>query len=81
MIAKTIKRFYDKKEKKHRVVNEQFEVSAVRFKDINSTKFGKLVEEVKNEFPKHVGGGNYELSNGEKVKGKEKALAAEEELK
>jgi len=33
------------------------------------------------EFPKHIGGGYYELSNGEKVKGKDEAIAAEEELK
>lgn len=35
----------------------------------------------KSEFPKHVGGGTYELSNGEKVKGKEEAIEAEEALK
>lgn len=33
------------------------------------------------EFPKHTGGGYYELSNGESVKGKDKATAAEEDLK
>jgi hypothetical protein len=32
-------------------------------------------------FPKHTGGGYYELSNGEKVKGKEAAEKAENELK
>ena len=32
------------------------------------------------EFPKHVGGGTYELSNGEKVKGKEEAQEAEDAL-
>ena len=32
-------------------------------------------------YPKHVGGRYYELSNGEKVKGKEEALKAEEALK
>lgn len=32
------------------------------------------------EFPKHLGGGYYELSNGEKVKGKEQALEAERAL-
>lgn len=32
-------------------------------------------------FPKATGGGYYQLSNGEKVKGKDKALAAEEALK
>jgi len=32
-------------------------------------------------FPHHVGGGTYELSNGEKVKGKDEALEAEAALK
>lgn len=32
-------------------------------------------------FPKHTGGGYYELSNGEKVKGKEAAEKAENALK
>ncbi|RWZ59887.1 hypothetical protein EQV77_00895 [Halobacillus fulvus] len=33
-----------------------------------------------SEFPKHSGGPYYELSNGEKVKGKEAAEQAEKEL-
>ena len=33
------------------------------------------------EFPKHVGVGNYELSDGSKVKGKDKAVEAEAQLK
>ncbi|PAF31864.1 hypothetical protein [Paenibacillus sp. 7516] len=41
----------------------------------------KEVAEEKSEFPKHVGGGTYELSNGEKVKGKDEALEAEKALK
>lgn len=32
------------------------------------------------EFPKHLGGGWYELSNGENVKGRSKAESAEEAL-
>lgn len=32
------------------------------------------------EFPRHTGGGWYQLSNGEKVKGKEEALAAEKDF-
>lgn len=42
---------------------------------------GEDESDEKTEFPKHTGGGYYELSNGEKVKGKEEALAAEEALK
>ncbi|MEK5058642.1 hypothetical protein BK126_02985 [Paenibacillus sp. FSL H7-0326] len=34
-----------------------------------------------DKFPKHVGGGTFELSNGEKVKGKEEAIEAEKALK
>lgn len=38
-------------------------------------------QEDEAEFPKHVGGGNYELSDGSKVKGKDKAVEAEAQLK
>lgn len=38
------------------------------------------VKEAEPDFPKHVGGGQYELSNGEKVKGKDAALEAEKAL-
>lgn len=37
-------------------------------------------ESADNEFPKHTGGGYYELSNGEKVQGKDAAIEAEKEL-
>lgn len=37
-------------------------------------------KEISN-YPKHTGGGWYELSNGEKVHGKEEAVKAEETLK
>jgi len=36
--------------------------------------------EEQERFPKHTGGGYYELSNGEKVQGKEKANEAEQAL-
>ncbi|WP_079479714.1 hypothetical protein [Halobacillus salinus] len=32
------------------------------------------------EFPKHTGGGYYEISNGEKVQGKEEAQKAQRDL-
>lgn len=38
-------------------------------------------KEVNNVYPKATGGGWYELSNGEKVQGKEKAIATEEDLR
>ncbi|WJE51117.1 hypothetical protein QRE66_17600 [Bacillus cereus] len=34
-----------------------------------------------SNFPKHTGGGWYELSNGEKVQGKDEAVAAEQSLR
>lgn len=46
--------------------------------------FIKLVEVMQDsdsEFPRHTGGGYFELSNGEKVKGKEAAEKAENDLK
>jgi len=33
------------------------------------------------DYPKHTGGGYYELSNGDKVKGKDEAIEAENALK
>ena len=36
---------------------------------------------VPKEFPIHTGGGHYELSNGNKVKGKDAAIEAEQALK
>lgn len=38
-------------------------------------------EPTDKEFPYHVGGGHYELSNGEKVRGKAKATESEKALK
>lgn len=91
MLVKTLRKFKDLKEGKLRAKGQEFEVTEDRFKEINSTKYGELVEEIKEEdtevnevdpeYPKHTGGGYYELSNGEKVQGKEKAIEAENELK
>lgn len=36
--------------------------------------------EEKEEYPQHVGGGYYVLSNGERVRGKDDAFKAEKEL-
>lgn len=49
MKVKTLVEFKDLKDKKLRKVGEKFEVNKKRFEEINSTKFGKLVEEVKEE--------------------------------
>lgn len=37
-------------------------------------------EETEPEYPKHTGGGWYELSNGEKVQGKDEASVAQKNL-
>lgn len=47
MKVKTLVRFKDIKEKVTRVKDEEFVVTKERFKEINSTKHGELVEEVK----------------------------------
>lgn len=39
-----------------------------------------VVTEEKPEWPKHIGGGVYQLSNGDKVKGKEAAIAAQVDI-
>lgn len=40
----------------------------------------KISTEKNPEWPKHIGGGLYELSNGDKVKGKNAAIAAQAEI-
>ena len=49
-----------------------------------ANNLAELVDETEAElvveYPVHVGGGTWELSNGEKVRGKKKAIAAEAEL-
>lgn len=70
-----------------------YEPSKQRIAELSSVKnrLGKvLIAEMKEEqapsanesmeYPKHTGGGWYELSNGEKVQGKEEAIKAEQEL-
>lgn len=49
MRVKVIKKFIDKKEGKVREVGEVFDTTKKRFEEINSTSFGFLVEEIKEE--------------------------------
>jgi len=49
MKVKTLKTFRDLKDKKIRRKGEIFEVTKKRFEEINSTKHGALVEEVKQK--------------------------------
>lgn len=93
MKVKALRNFKDLENNVRRKKDNEFEVTEERFNEINSTKYGVLVEVVNEEppedieieddteFPKHTGGGYYELSNGEKVQGKEAAIEAEAELK
>ena len=84
MRVKALRNFNDLKEKTLREKGNEFEVSEERFTELNATEHGVLVEAVdegSSIFPKHTGGGYYELSNGEKVRGKEAAFKAENELK
>lgn len=52
MKVKTIKYFYDQKEKTHREVNDEFVVSKERADELQRSAFGQLVEEVPEEEPK-----------------------------
>jgi hypothetical protein len=77
------KAFRDKDSMKHHTVGSLYSADEDRLSFLVDKGFleRENAEESSNEnFPKHTGGGYYELSNGEKVKGKEEALAAEEEL-
>lgn len=52
MKVKALRLFNDKKEKVYRKKNDVFEVTKERFKEINSTRHGKLVVEVTESKPK-----------------------------
>jgi hypothetical protein len=84
---KVIKRFQDKFTKKVHAIGDSYE-----HKDADRVAFlvekgflqegegPKEPQEPGSEFPKHSGGAWFELSNGEKVQGKEEAAAAQKEL-
>lgn len=85
MKVKALKVFSDMENKVIRKPGEIFEVTEERAEQIIAAN-PELIEHVeaeegKPEFPKHIAGGMYLLSNGEKVKGKEAAFKAEEALK
>jgi hypothetical protein len=84
MANKVIKRFQDKESNEIHNVGDLYEHESAQRVAFLVEKGFLEAQEVQqkdaSEFPKHVGGGHYELSNGEKVKGKEEAAAAEKEL-
>ena len=55
------------------------DLPAATIAKLNSAGLGTILE-IEPEWPKHLGGGHYELSNGEKVKGKDDAVAAQAEI-
>lgn len=92
MRAKVLQTFGDAKRKKLRLAGEVIEVSNERYEEIKSTINGFLIEEILEDeedstveklypFPKHTGGGWYEISNGEKVQGKGNAEELERKLR
>lgn len=46
----------------------------------DATRYGLVAGTDPSDYPKHTGGGWYELSSGEKVKGKDAAAAAQKQL-
>ena len=62
---------------------EGLEVSEERIQELSTkdNKRNQVLIAAVEKYPKHTGGGYYELSNGEKVQGKDAAIEAEEALK
>ncbi len=86
MKAKVIKDFHDNETNKFHKKGHSYSHSDEGRIDFLISK-GFLTEKSKqppkqdeNEFPNHVGGGYYELSNGEKIKGKKEAQKEQDEL-
>ena len=85
--TKDSNRFYDVGETYPREGYEPDEVRVASLTSENNKAGRVLIELVEDEeqnkdenFPKHTGGGWYELSNGEKIQGKDEALEAEAQL-
>lgn len=68
-MSKVLKQFTDKETKKKHLVGSEYEGSNSRISELFSKGF---LDEPPKE-PNHIGGGYYELPNGERVRGKEKA--------
>jgi len=59
----------------------QVEAASFNAEEFEQTENDDDNQVADSEFPKHTGGGYYELSNGEKIQGKDAAIEAEEALK
>ena len=92
MKLRVLKEFIDKHTKETCEIGQEIEVTEKRgfeiiYSPILGPSFVVPILDVDNEdddknvvYPIHAGGGHYELSNGEKVKGKEAAIKAEAAL-
>ena len=88
-IYPVIKNFADKEDAKRSYQENAwyprfgFETSAERVEELQNLGYIGITEETEDtdeEYPRHTGGGYYELSNGDKVQGKEEAEKVEEAL-
>lgn len=79
MKIKAVKTFNDGWAKCLRKKGEVFEAPEAPVKYWQGLKLVEALE-TKPEWPKHIGGGVYELSNGDRVKGKEAAIKAQDEI-
>jgi len=59
----------------------QVEAASFNAEEFEQTENDDDNQVADSEFPKHTGGGYYELSNGEKIQGKDAAIEAEKALK
>ncbi|OCL26306.1 hypothetical protein U472_09865 [Orenia metallireducens] len=89
MKEKVIRSFIDKNTKKPYNQGSIYESEdEARIKELQEKGFLYKEQTVKSKenngqgdkFPKNTGGNWYELSNGEKIQGEEKAIAAQKEL-
>lgn len=79
--AKVVRRFRDKHTRKRYKVGDVYShKDANRIEELQELNILERSKEPETQWPKHTGGGNYELSNGEKIKGKEDALKAQAEI-
>jgi hypothetical protein len=76
-MAKVLKPFKCKVTKK--IFRKGATYSGERAEELEELGYVEIDEEDK-AWPKHIGKGVYQLSNGEKVKGKTNAITAQEEI-
>lgn len=75
-MAKVLKAFKCKVTKRVYEAGEQYDED--RLEELQ--ELGYVESEDDGNWPKHTGGGYFELSNGEKVRGQDAAIAAQAEI-